>query len=52
MSSAETVVDQSRKLVGIVEGYVAKLPRGTKFTLGDRFLGRCALARLLVPESG
>ena len=41
MSTAETVVDQARKFVGIVELYVAKLPRDTKFTLGDRLLGRC-----------
>jgi len=40
MSSAETVVDQARKFVGIVDTYVAKMPRDTKFTLGDRLLVR------------
>jgi hypothetical protein len=36
----ETVVDQSRNLLGIIAVYVGKMPRDFKFTIGDRLLNR------------
>jgi hypothetical protein len=40
MSNAETVVDKSRGVLGILENYVAKMPRDKKFTIGDRLIDR------------
>jgi len=36
----ETAVDKSRKLLLVLDEYVARLPRDRKFTLGDRLLER------------
>jgi hypothetical protein len=38
MGTSETVVDQARKLLGILSGYADKLPRDKKFTIGDRII--------------
>jgi hypothetical protein len=40
MPNPESAVDLSRKLLGIVDAYVTKLPRERKFTIGNRLLDR------------
>ena len=40
MPNAENAVDLSRKLLGVVDAYVAKLSRDRKFTIGNRLLDR------------
>jgi hypothetical protein len=40
LPNAESAVDLSRRLLGVVDLYVAKLPRDRKFTIGDRLLVR------------
>jgi hypothetical protein len=40
MPNAENAVDVSRKLLGIIDAYVTKLPRDRKFTIGNRLLDR------------
>jgi len=40
MPNSENAVDLSRKLLGIIDAYVTKLPRERKFTIGNRLLDR------------
>jgi hypothetical protein len=40
MPNAENAVDKSRKLLGVIDQYVIKLPRDRKFTIGNRLLDR------------
>jgi hypothetical protein len=38
MGHSETVIDKSRKLLGILSVYCEKLPRDKKFTTGDKII--------------
>jgi hypothetical protein len=38
MPNAENAVEQSRKLLAVVDSYLAKFPRERKFTVGDRLI--------------
>jgi hypothetical protein len=40
LPSPESAVDLGRKLLGVIDLYVAKLPRDRKFTIGNRLLDR------------
>jgi hypothetical protein len=51
MPNAENAVDVSRKLLGIIDAYVVKLPRDRKFTIGNRLLDRATLVLEIVTQA-